>query len=69
MRHIEWPLFAVLGSALVMLAVFAVLKDEAAGRAYCHAAFAAAPTAADTLAVLRDRTAHWRCEYFLTEGR
>lgn len=41
-------------------------RDEAAGRAYCAAALAAATTAPDTLAVLRDRTARWRCEYFMS---
>ena len=54
----------------IVLAVFGLLfvqinKDHAAMLAFCAARFADARTAADTVAVLRDDTDRWRCEFAL----
>lgn len=40
-------------------------KEVAAMRAFCQARLADARTAADTVAVLRDGTDRWRCEFAL----
>ena len=40
-------------------------KEGAAMRAFCQARLADARTAADTVAVLRDDTDRWHCEYAL----